>query len=707
MVAAPVAPKAVEPTPEPPKPEPPKPSGPRPPMAEMRSHDVVSPHGTRNDPYYWLRDDTRTDKAVLAYLTAENDYTAKLLAPAKATEDALFAEMRGRIAEDDSTVPALDDGYWYYTRFETGKQYPIYARKKTKLTESEQILLDGNELAKGHSFYSIANYDVTRDGRYLAYTEDTVGRRQFTLRVKDLQTGTLLPDTATGVNGPVQWSNDGKQLFLIGKDPTTLREDRIIRLPLGGSPAIVYQETDASYYVGLSRTKSKRYLLIQLGATTESEIRLIDADKPLAPPRVVFARSKDHEYKVDHLDGRFVINTNWNAKNFRIMEVPDGKETKRENWKEVVAHRPDTLIREIAVSRNFLGLTIQQGGMSKVEIHAKGKSFVVDAPDPTYAMAIEDTADPAAKRVRYSYNSMTRPSSIYELDVTTKQRELLKQQPVPGYDAELYTSEYLQATATDGARVPISVVYKKTTKLDGTAPLLVYGYGSYGLSMSAGYSSSVTSLLDRGWVYAIAHIRGGQELGRAWYETGKLLAKKHTFTDFIAVTEHLISTKHGDPRRVFASGRSAGGLLMGAITNLRPDLYRGIVAGVPFVDVVTTMMDSTIPLTTNEYDEWGNPADKKFYDYMLSYSPMDNLQPVPYPAIYCETGLWDSQVQYYEPAKWVARLRAITKPGNPILLDIDMTSGHGGASGRFDKLHHTARTYAFLLMINDSPDPRR
>ena len=725
-MAKPAAPKPVEPTPEPAKPEPPKPTGPQPPMAEMRSHDVVSPHGTRNDPYYWLRDDTRKDPAVLAYLTAENAYTAKILEPAKATEETLFTEMRGRVAEDDSTVPTLDDGYWYYTRYEAGKQYPIYARKQSKLTGGgvgspanpapgptsgsgpEQILLDGNELAKGHSFFSIASYDVTRDGRYLAYTEDTVGRRQFTLRVKDLQTGTLLPDTLAGVNGPVQWSNDGTQLFLVGKDPTTLREDRIIRLPIGGAPVIVYQEPDASYYVGLARTKSKRYLLLQAGATTESEIRLIDADKPLAPPRVFFERSKDHEYSVDHLDGKFVILTNWNAKNFRVMEVADSqKQSKRENWKELVAHRPDTLIRDVAVSRAFLGLTIQQGGMRKVEVHVKGKSFVVDAPDPTYAMTIDDIPDPATKRVRYTYNSMTRPSSVYELDVTTKQRELKKQQPVPGYDPELYTSEYLQATATDGTKVPISVVYKKTTKLDGTAPLLVYGYGSYGVSLAASYTSSVTSLLDRGWVYAIAHIRGGQELGRAWYEAGKLLAKKTTFTDFIAATEHLISTKHGDPKRVFASGRSAGGLLMGAITNLRPDLYRGIVAGVPFVDVVTTMMDATIPLTTNEYDEWGNPADKKFYDYMLSYSPMDNIQPVPYPAIYCETGLWDSQVQYYEPAKWVARLRAITKPGNPILLDTDMTSGHGGASGRFDKLHHTARTYAFLLMVSDTPDPRR
>ncbi|MBA2543356.1 MAG: S9 family peptidase [Deltaproteobacteria bacterium] len=675
------------------------------PIAAKRPHAVVSPHGTRNDPYYWLRDDTRKDKDVLAYLDAENAYTKAILAPVQPTADTLLAEFRARIKEDDASVPELDDGYWYYTRFETGKQYAIHARKKGTLTAPEQVMLDLNELAKGHAYYAVGGKAVSRNGRHVAYLEDTVGRHQYTLRIKDLQTGAMLPDTVDNISSQVEWANDNKHVFLVGKDPVSLRQDRIFRLALGGKPELLFQEPDGQYYVGLASTKSKRYVVITLGATTNSEMRLIDADKPLVAPRVVLPRSKDHEYYLDHLDGRFVIHTNADAKNFRVMEVADGKETKQASWKELVAHRPDVLVDSMAISRNFLALTIVNGGLRKVEVFVKGKSFVVDAPDPAYAMSVDDTPDPAAKRVRYAYESMTRPSSVFEIDVATRKTELLKQQPVPSYDPELYASEFIHAPAGD-AKVPISLVYKKTTKLDGTAPLLVYGYGAYGLSMVPRLSTTVTSLLDRGWVYAIAHIRGGQELGRAWYEDGKLLAKKHTFTDFIAATEHLIAKRYGDRKRVFANGGSAGGLLMGAIANLRPDLYRGISLAVPFVDVVTTMMDPTIPLTTNEYDEWGNPAEKSFYDYMLSYSPYDNIGAVAYPAIYCKTGLWDSQVQYYEPAKWVAKLREISKPGNPIVLDIDMAAGHGGASGRFDKLRDAAKSYSFLLMTNDTPDPR-
>ncbi len=707
--AIPITPKVIEPRPvEPVKPvEPPKPTGPVAPVAKRVPHDIVSPNGTRNDPYYWLRDDTRKDKDVLAYLEAENAYTKAVLAPVKQLEDTLFDELKARIKEDDASVPVFDNGYWYYTRYETGKQYPVFARKQGTQQAPEQILLDGNELAKGHPYFAIANFAVSRDNRLIAYAEDSVGRRQYTLRVKDLKTNTLLPDTAANIAGAIEFANDNKHVFFNGKDAETLREDRIFRLALGGKTELVFEEKDPQYYVNLGHTKSRRYLTIEISATTNSETRLIDADKPLQAPRVFFARSPDHEYDVDHLDGRFTILTNSGAKNFRVMEVADGKETKMGNWKELIPHRPDVLVENVVLARSFLALSVYQGGLKKVEVIPKtGARFFIDAPEAAYSMSVIDTPDPTVKRVRFSYGSMTRPSSVFELDLATKQRELLKQQPVPTYDPEQYASEYLHATAPDGAKVPISVVYKKSTKRDGTAPLLVYGYGSYGASMPPYYSTSVTSLLDRGWVYAIAHIRGGSELGRTWYEDGKLMKKRNTFTDFIAASEHLAANQYGDRKRIYASGASAGGLLIGAIINLRPDLYRGVYAGVPFVDAVTTMLDTSIPLTTNEFDEWGNPTQKAAYDYMLSYSPYDNIAAKAYPAIYCKTGLHDSQVQYFEPAKWIAKLRATVKPGLPIVLDTDMSSGHGGASGRFDALHDVAREYAFFLMVNAAPDPR-
>ncbi|MDQ3338267.1 MAG: S9 family peptidase [Myxococcota bacterium] len=707
--------KATTPAPvQPAPPQPPvvvaptAPTGPVAPVAAKKPYEVKSPHGTRVDPYYWLRDDTRKDKDMLAYLEAEKAYTTAVLAPAKALEETLFAEMRGRIKEDDSSVPTLDDGYWYYARFETGKQYPIYARRKGTMQAPEQIVLDGNELAQGHKFFLIGSYQVSRNGKLVAYAEDTVGRSQYVLRVKDLETGKLLPDTAENISPGVAWANDNKTLFFTGKDPTTLRPDRVFRHVLGGKPELIFEEKDGQYYVGLATTKSKKYIEIELGSTTTSESRLIDANQPMKPARVFFPRSKDHEYSLDHLDGRFFIRTNSNAKNFRVASVADGQEGKLENWKDVIPHRADVLVETFVVYRGFSAATVRSGGLRKVQVLPKGAaSFVVDAPDPAYAMTAADTPDPAQKKLRFAYDSLTRPSSVFELDLKTKVRTLLKQQPVPTYDPEQYTSEYMRATATDGTQVPISIVYKKSTKIDGTAPLLVHGYGSYGFSTEPRFNQTGVSLLDRGWVYAIAHVRGGEEMGRVWYEDGKLLEKMNTFTDFIAVTEHLVKSKYGAKERVFATGGSAGGLLMGVIANLRPDLYRGITTFVPFVDVVTTMMDATIPLTTNEYDEWGNPADKAAYDYMLAYSPYDQIKPQAYPSIYVKTGLWDSQVQYYEPAKYVAKLRAAKTDQNLVVFDIDMTSGHGGASGRFDKLKDQARAYAFLSLVNDREDLRK
>jgi oligopeptidase B len=683
-------------------------SGPEPPVAQQRPFEVKSPHGSRNDPYYWLRDDTRKDKAVLGYLEAENKYADAILGPHKQLEDTLFAEMRGRVKEDDSSVPTFDDGYWYYTRFETGKQYPIYARRKGTMQAPEQVMLDANQLATGHSFYRIGSYAVTRDGKLIAWAEDTVGRNQYVLRVKNLATGEVLPDTATNIQPSLAWANDNKTLFYGGKDEVTLREDRVFRHVLGGAHELVFKEDDTSYYVYLGESKSKRYILISLEATTNTECRLIDADNPAAPPRVFIARGKDHEYELDHLGHRFVMRTNADAKNFRLVEIAPGKENDRTAWKEIVPHRADTLVETFAVYDEFTAVSVRTGGLRKVQVVPRtGKPFFIDAQDPAYAMTVIDTPDPKAKAVRYAYDAMQTPSSVFELDVKTKRRTLLKQQPVPNYDPSLYTSEYLHAAASDGTAIPISVVYRKDTPRSGTAPLFVYGYGAYGASMEPHFYSPIVSLLDRGFVYAIAHVRGGAEMGRRWYEDGKLMKKLNTFTDFIAATEYLVAQKYGARDQVFAMGASAGGLLMGAITNLRPDLYRGVLAFVPFVDVVTTMLDESIPLTTNEFDEWGNPKDKDAYDYMLSYSPYDNVAKKAYPSIYVRTGLWDSQVQYFEPAKWIAKLRAMKTDGNLVVMDVDMTAGHGGASGRFDRLRELARAYAFVLMVKDRPDTRQ
>lgn len=679
-----------------------------PPVAARRPHDVVSPYGTRTDPYYWLRDDDRKNPDVLAYLQAENDFTDQALAPAKGLEERLFGELRARIKEDDSSVPVFDEGYWYFVRYEIGKQYPIYARTKGEIDGPEEILLDGNALARGHDFYKIGAYDVSRDGSRIAWAEDTVGRNQFVLKIKELATGEILADTATNISGSLAWANDHRTLFYGGKDAVTLRADRVYRHVIGGSHDLVHHETDGSFYVGVGSTKSHRFITIGMRSTTNAEYRLVDADKPDSEPWVFLARSKDHLYSVDHVGERFVVRTNHQAKNFRVVEVTAGNEGNLAAWKDLIPHRADTLIENVALYDRFIAASVRQGGLRKVQVlPAKGPAFFIDAQDPAYVMSVSDTPDPTATRVRYTYESMIQPSSVYELDVGTRQKMMLKQQPVPTYDPASYKSEYVHATAADGTAIPISIVYHKGTALDGTAPLMVYGYGSYGISMEPGFAASRASLLDRGWVYAIAHIRGGQEMGRAWYEDGRQQAKVNTFTDFITVTELLVAKRYGAKDKVFAMGGSAGGLLVGAVANMRPDLYRGIVAFVPFVDVVTTMLDESIPLTTNEYEEWGNPsADKAAYDYMLSYSPYDNIKQQAYPSIYIRTGLWDSQVQYFEPAKWTAKLRAMKTDKNPLLLDTNMSAGHGGASGRFDALKEVARAYAFMFTTLERPDRR-
>ncbi|HEV7559320.1 MAG TPA: S9 family peptidase, partial [Kofleriaceae bacterium] len=626
-------------------------AGAKPPVADKRPHTISSPNGDRQDPYYWLRDDTRKDPAVLGYLRAENDYAKTSLAPVGSVETTLLAEMRSHIQEDDSSVPTLDDGYYYYAKYAAGQEQPVYVRKKGSTSGTEEIVLDGNSLATGHDFFQFGEHVVSRDGRYVAWVDDIVGRRQYTLHIKDLATGAILPDTAANVATSLAWANDNHTLFYTGKDASTLREDRIYRHELGKTgDKLVFQEPDASYYVSIGDTKSRRYIQIYLDATTNSEVRLVDADRPNAEPRVFLPRAKDHLYTIDHIDGHFVIRTNANAKNFRLVQVAEGHEAERSEWRDLIPARDDQLVEDFAVYHHFVAATVRTGGQRKVLVLAgRLPPYYVDANEAAATMSVIDTPEPTARKVRYAYSSMISPRSVYEVDVDTRAKSLLKQEPIPSYEPARYDSLYLHATASDGTQIPISVVFRKDTRRDGKAPVLLYGYGSYGYSIEPSFDANRLSLLDRGWIFAIAHVRGGEEMGRGWYEDGKLMHKTNTFTDFIAATEFLIAQKYGARDQMFAEGGSAGGLLMGAILNMRPDLYRGVIAEVPFVDAVTTMLDESIPLTTNEFDEWGNPKTKAAYDYMLAYSPYDNVKAQPYPSIYVRTGLWDSQVQYYEP----------------------------------------------------------
>jgi oligopeptidase B len=698
---------------------------PPPPAAAQRAYAIKAPGGERNDPYYWLRDDTRKDPDVLGFLEAENTYTRAVLGPDRALEDQLLGELKRHVQDDDTDVPTVDDHYAYYARYTAGQEQPVIARHKIGAPATpgrmhnhaivEEVVLDGNELAKGHAFFALGGYAVSRNGQYVAWLDDGVGRRQFVLHIKDLRTGKLLADTATNVSGggaqsrdSVVWANDNQTVFYVGKDATTLREDRVFRHGLGQPhDAEVFREADGQYYVHLAPTKSRRYIAINLVATSSNETQLIDADHPRAPIKVALPRETGHLYELDHLDGKFIVRTNAGAKNFRLVEVAEAKLKDRAAWRDVIAASSDVLVENFTVSRSFTAATVRTGGLSRVQVvPSKGPAFLVDADEAAYTMRVDDVPDPDARDLRYQYTSPVTPRTTFELDVTTRHKTALKVQPVPGYDASQYAVAYVHAKASDGTPVPITVVARKDTKRDGTAPMLVYGYGSYGASMDPTFDASRLALLDRGWVWAIAHIRGGQEMGRAWYEDGKLMHKRNTFTDFIAATEYLVGEKYAARDQVFALGRSAGGLLMGAILNMRPDLYRGVVAGVPFVDAVTTMLDESIPLTTNEFDEWGNPKDKAAYDYMLTYSPYDNVKPQAYPSIFVTTSLWDSQVQYFEPAKWVAKLRATKTDHNVLLLETDMAAGHGGKSGRFDRLRDTARYMTFLLHVLAHHDAR-
>jgi oligopeptidase B len=679
------------------------PTVPVPPIAAVRPFEVDSPNGKRVDEYYWLRDDSRSKPEVIAHLEAENAYKAAMTAHTKALEDRVYGEIVARIKQDDSTVPYRKRGHWYYTRFETGKEYPVYARKAGSLEAPEQVMLDGNAMAVGHDFFEIGAMAVAPDNRLLAYAEDTVGRRQYTLRVRNLETGEALPERIENADPYLAWTADSGSFLYVEKHPETLLGYRVRRHVLGTDPAtdaLVYEQDDGSFYTSVGVTKDERYILIHARSTVSTENRYADAADPALAWRVFLPRERDHEYYVDHFDGRWIIRSNWQAPNFRLLEATVGEEGDRANWRELVAHRDDAFIHGFDVFREFLAIEERSGALRKIRIRpwSGGNDFFISADEPAYTTALGQNAEIDTHIVRYNYQSLTTPETVYDYDIQTGERQLMKRMPVLGdFDPANYRSEFLWATARDGTKVPVSLVYRTGFQRDGTAPMLQYGYGSYGYSMDPWFSVSRLSLLDRGFVFAIAHVRGGQEMGRRWYEQGRLLRKQNTFTDFIDVTRFLVGERYADPKRVSAMGGSAGGLLMGAVANLAPQDYHAIVAQVPFVDVVTTMLDESIPLTTNEFDEWGNPKQKEYYDYMLSYSPYDNVAAQDYPAMLVTTGLHDSQVQYWEPAKWVARLRARGTGDAPLLYRTTMEAGHGGKSGRFQRFREIAEEYAFLF----------
>jgi oligopeptidase B len=658
-------------------------------------------HGhVRVDDYYWLRE--RDNPKVIAYLNEENEYGERAMAHAKGLEDKLFEEIKARFKQTDISVPYRRDDYFYYTRYEEGKEYPIYARKRGSLDGAEETLLDGNVLAEGHEFFSIGGWAVSYGQDLLAYAVDTQGRRIYTTQFKNLATGELLPDVIADVTENLTWANDNKTLLYAKQDPTTLRAYQIYRHILGtdiNHDELVFEENDETFSAYVFKTKSKKYLMIVSSHTLSQEYRYLDAGDPFAEFKVFLPREREHEYHIDHYQDRFLIRTNDQAKNFRLMSTPVNQ-TGKERWEEIIPHRKDVFLGDFEIFRDHLVLEERARGLTRIRVipWSGDDGYYLEFAEPAYRANLGTNLEIDTNLVRFEYTSMKTPLSIYDYDMVTRQQKLLKQEEVlGGFSADHYVTERLYAAAAGGTEIPLSIVYRKGVKKDGQNPLLLYGYGAYGLSIDAAFASPRLSLIDRGFVYAIAHVRGGQELGRQWYEDGKLFKKKNTFTDFIACAEYLVREGFTSPEKLFAMGRSAGGLLMGAITNMRPDLFKGVVAEVPFVDVITTMLDPSIPLTTSEYDEWGDPNQKEYYDYMLSYSPYDNVEAKDYPHLLATGGLHDSQVQYWEPAKWVAKLRAMKRDNNRLLLKTNMDAGHGGASGRFKRYHETAFSYAFLL----------
>jgi len=669
---------------------------PKPPAAK-RAAKRTTVHGeTLVDDYFWLRE--KGNPEVLAYLEAENAYAAAMMKPTEAFQAALYREMLGRIKETDLGVPYREGDYFYYTRTEQGKSYPIYCRKKGSLAAPEEVTLDLNELARGHKFFALGAYTVSADGRLLAYSSDTTGYRQYTLQVKNLETGQMLPDRVEKTTSVV-WATDNKTLFYVAEDQAK-RPHRLYRHLLGrAEDELVYEEKDELYRLGAGRTRSKGYILIVSASSTTSEVRYLAAGRPAEAPKLLRPRADGHEYYADHHGEHFYIWTNDRGKNFRLISAPVA-DPRPENWKEVIAHRPGVMLEGVSCFADHYVAFEREDGLPKMRVTEirGGESHYIQFPEPVYSAFAAANPEFATAKLRYSYQSFVTPGSVYDYDMKTRQRELLKQTPVlGGYDPAQYASERVYATAADGTRVPVSLVYRKELKRDGARPLLLYGYGSYGHSIPVSFSSSRLSLLDRGVIYALAHIRGGGDLGKDWHDRGKMAVKRNTFTDFIAAAEHLIKEKYTAKDRLVIEGGSAGGLLVGAVTNLRPDLFKAVIAQVPFVDVVNTMLDTSLPLTVQEYLEWGNPNVKAEYEYIKSYSPYDNIAAKAYPNMLVRVSLNDSQVPYWEGAKYVARLRATKTDQNLLLLQSNLAAGHGGASGRYDALKETAFNYAFIL----------
>jgi oligopeptidase B len=670
-----------------------------PPTVEKIKKELTLHGDTRIDNYYWLNE--RENPKVIEYLEAENAYREAVMKPTEEFQEKLYDEIVDRIKQEDMSVPYFDNGYYYYSRYEKGKEYSIYARKKESLEADEEITLNVPEMAKGHDYYSVSGRNVSEDNKYMAFGVDTVSRRRYDIYFKNLQTKDLLPDILHNTSGYVVWANDNKTVFYTIKDET-LRPHKIMKHVIGQDPAKdveVYHEEDNTFGVWIGKSKSDKYIAIISSQTLSTEVKLIEADNPDKPYKTFLKRERDHEYTVFHHIDKFYILTNWKAKNFRLMETEEGK-TDKKFWKEVIPHRNDILLQNVTIFRDFLALGERKNGIRQLRVLnlVDQSDHYIDFDEESYVVFSSTNKIFDSTVLRFLYTSMTIPSSTFDYDMTTRERILLKMTEVGGgFYPDDYISERLWATVRDDTKVPISIVYHKNTKRDGNSPLLLYGYGSYGSNMEPYFNSTGLSLLNRGFIYAVAHIRGGSEMGRYWYEEGKLLKKKNTFFDFIDCADYLVEQNYTNPSKLFALGGSAGGLLVGAVANMRPDLFKGILASVPWVDVVTTMLDESIPLTTSEFDEWGNPKDKEYYHYMLSYSPYDNVETKDYPALYVTTGLHDSQVQYFEPAKWVAKLRELKTDNNLILLDVDMESGHGGTTGRFKRYKRTARQYAFLM----------
>jgi oligopeptidase B len=679
-----------------------------PPSATIKPKTLTDATGDkREDPYFWLNE--RENPEVIRFLESENRYYDSVMTPVAGLNQKLFDEMVGRIKQDDNSVPYFKNGYWYYTRFETGKEYPIYCRKKSSLEASEEIILEVNELAKGKSYCSAAGLTVSPDNRILCYIVDYTGRNLYKSVFKDLTTGKILSDSFDSAGG-YAWTNDSKSIIYNTKDKVTLRPDKVWRHVLGNTQKdqLLYTETDETANVSISKSKSDQYIFLWHGYTQNVETHFMDANKSDGKFQVIKPREKGFFYTVDHYDDKFLIRTNWDAQNFRLMQTPVSQPSQA-NWKDLLPHRPNVYFEGMEVFKDYLVTLEREGGLKRFQIRrwSDQQTHTLQIDEPTYNLDTDENPEFNTKILRYAFSTLKTPNSIIDYDLESRQKTVKKVQPVlGGFDTKNYSTEFIWATARDGVKVPVSMVYKNGLKRDGKAPCYQIGYGSYGSSYDPSFNSSIISLLDRGFIVAIAHIRGGMEMGYQWYENGKMLNKMNTFNDFIDCSEMLCKEKYTSADRLFASGRSAGGLLMGAVTNLRPDLYKGIIAGVPFMDVLTTMGDASIPLTTGEYTEWGNPAIKAEYDYMAKYSPYDNLKAQNYPNLFVITSLADSQVQYFEPAKYVAKLRTLKTDKNMLIFSTNMSGSHGGASGRFERLRERSREFAWMMGLMGMKDEK-